>query len=56
MCFYCLLVLILVIAWKFDPLWAEFILKAMVSLWLAQAFISIIIFFFGAQILRYIKK
>jgi hypothetical protein len=50
--FFCLLVLILIGAWKFDPIWGEFILKIMIDLKLAWAFMAIIAFFFGAHLLR----
>ncbi len=53
--FFCILVLVLIGAWKFDPIWGEFILKVMIDLKLAWAFMAIIAFFFGAHLLRQYK-
>lgn len=50
--FFCALVLFVIIAWKFDRDWGVFILNVIRELQLGWAFMAVIAFFFGAQILR----
>lgn len=52
MAFFIFLVFVLIIAWKFDKDWAEFIYKVMIDLNLAIAFITVIGFFFGSYMFR----
>ncbi len=50
--FFCLLVLILIGAWLYNPEWGQFILDLMIKLKLSWAFMAIIGFFFGTHLLR----
>ncbi len=50
--FFCIFILCIGVAWKFDPEWAEFLLKLLLSVKLEWAFITIIVFFFGGYVLK----
>lgn len=50
--FFLFLVLVLIVVWKFDKEWAEFIYKVLIDLQLSIAFITVIGFFFGSYMFR----
>ena len=50
--FFCVLTLILIGLWKFDPKWADFALELIVKFNFPWAFIAVIGFFFGTYALK----
>ena len=50
--FFYILTIGVIVLWKFDPLWGEFVRKLIVDFQFGWAFVAIVVFFFGAHTLR----